>query len=89
MITELNRRRILEYQKQKCRRNIDFHAKNVALQSIVSLLCVVGGTYAGQRRSIMAPLVLAPMAAVSCSKLATHETKRRRYKEILKSLERN
>ena len=84
-----NRYRVLEIQKARCRDKIKFHTENVILQSLVSLLCVAGGVYAGQKQSIVVPLVLAPMGAASCSKLAEHETKRKRYKEILDGLERN
>ncbi len=89
MIYDLDRRRIIEHQKAKCREKISFHTQNVVLQCIVSFLCVVGGTYAGQKKSIAVPLILAPTAAASCSKLTEHEAKRRRYKEILKGLERS
>ena len=89
MINDLNTCRIIEHQKAKCREKIEFHTKNVILQSMVSFLCVCGGFYAGTKRSIVVPLVLAPGAVASCSKLTEHETKRRRYKEILNELERN
>jgi Na+/H+ antiporter NhaD/arsenite permease-like protein len=85
----LEQKRIVERQKQRCREKIDFHKKNVILQSMVSLMCVAGGIYAAQKKSIAVPLVLAPMAGASISKLASHETKRQRYKEILNELERN
>jgi len=80
---------IIEHQKARCREKIDFHTRNVILQSMVSFFCVVGGVYAGQKKSIVAPLVWAPVVAVSCSKLVKHETKRQRYKEILDGLERS
>ncbi|MGN0919787.1 MAG: hypothetical protein ACI4OR_03410 [Alphaproteobacteria bacterium] len=82
------RYRVREIQKARCRQKIEFHTKNVLLQSMVSFLCVAGGIYAGSKKSIAVPLVLAPTASASCSKLATHETKRRHYKEILGELER-
>ena len=88
-ILDQNRRRILEIQKARCRNKIKFHTENLILQSIVSFLCVAGGIYAGQKRSVLVPLVLAPTAAASCSKLATHTTKRMRWKDILDGLERN
>ncbi len=83
-----DRHRVLEIQKARCRSKIRLHTENVILQSLVSLLCVVGGIYAGQKNSIVVPLILAPTGAAACSKLAEHETKRRRYKGILKELER-
>jgi len=89
MVNDLNAYHIIEHQKAKCREKIDFHTKNVILQSMVSFLCVAGGVYAGQKKSILVPLVLASATAASCSKLAEHETKRRRYKEILNELERS
>ena len=79
---------IIERQKAKCREKIDFHTKNVILQSMVCFLCVAGGTYAGQKRNIIVPLVLAPAVAASCKELAKHESSRQRYTKILKSLER-
>ena len=85
--SEREKYRIFEIQKTRCHNKIEFHAKNVILQSIVSFLCIAGGIYAGQKRSILVPLVLAPSAAASLSKLTTHEIKRRRYKDILRSLE--
>lgn len=85
----LEQKRIIERQKQRCREKIEFHKKNVILQSMVSLICVTGGIYAGQKKSTAVPLVLAPMAGASMSTLAKHETKRQRYKEILNELERN
>ena len=78
-----------EYQKACCRERISFHKKNVILQTGVSLLCIIWGLYAAQRSSILVPLVIAPSAAMSLSKLANHETKRRQYKAQLKKLERN
>ena len=83
------RRRVLEIQKNRCRSKISFHAQNVVLQALVSVLCVTGGMYAAQKRSIIVPLVAAPSAACSLSKLVVHETKRRRFKEILGDLERS
>ena len=79
---------IIKHQKARCRRKIEFHAKNVLLQSVISFLCVTGGIYAGQKRSIVVPMVLAPTLTTSCSKLAKHETKRQHYKELLKELEK-
>ncbi len=87
--SEWNRYRILEIQKARCRNKIKFHTENLILQSIISFLCVAGGIYAGQKRSVWVPLVLAPTAAASCSKLATHTAKRMRWKDILNDLERN
>ena len=88
-LLERERYRTLEIQKARCREKIRLHTENVILQSIISFLCVAGGIYAGQKQSIVVPLVLALTAAASCSKLTEHETKRRRYKEILNRLERN
>lgn len=85
----LEQKRIIERQKQRCRERMEFHRKNVILQSMISLMCVAGGIYAGQKKNIVVPLVLAPMAGASMSTLAKHETKRQRYKEILNGLERN
>lgn len=84
-----NRHKILEIQKARCREKMGFHKRNVITQSIISLMCLSAGVYAGYKRSILVPLVLAPMASASCSTLAKHETKRQRYKEILNGLERN
>ena len=84
MITDYH---IIEHQKARLRARIDLHKKNVILQSVVSFLCVAGGIYAGQKRSLLVPLVIAPCAATSFSKLAQHESKRRRHKEILDELE--
>ena len=80
---------IIECRKAKCREKIDFHVKNVVLQSIVTLMCVVGGTYAGQKQSIIVPLILAPTATESIKRLTKHEAKRRKYQKLLKRLERN
>ena len=85
----INDYHIIEHQKAKCRENIDFHTRRVILQSFVSLFFVSAGLHYAQKRSIIVPLVAAPSAAVSLSKLAEHETKRRRYREILNDLERN
>lgn len=82
------RRRIIEQQKERCRKEIRFHKQNVILQGIISFLCVAGSIYAGQKRSILVPLVLAPMAAASCSNLAKHEATRRHRQKILEELER-
>lgn len=82
------RRRIIEQQKERCRKEIQFHKQNVILQGIISFLCVAGGIYAGQKRSILVPLVLAPTAAASCSNLAKHEAIRRHRQKILEELER-
>ena len=88
MFTECDRRRVVERQKAIYRKKIEFHKKNVILQSMVTILCVTGGIYAGQKRSIAVPLVLAPMASASFSKLAKHESKRRYYQETLNELEK-
>lgn len=85
---DVEKRRIIEHQKAMCRSKIEFHTKNVILQSMVSFLCVTGAFYASQKRNIIVPLVLAPSAACSISKGVTHETKRRYYKKRLNSLER-
>ena len=82
------RRRIIEQQKERCREEIRFHKKNVILQSVISFLCVAGGICAGQKRSVLVPLVLAPMVATSCSNLAKHEATRRHRQKILEELER-
>jgi|GEM_PF-6796374 len=84
----LEQKRIIERQKQRCRERMEFHRKNVILQSMISLMYVTGGIYAAQKKSIAGPLVLAPMAGASISTLTKHETKRQRYKEILNELER-
>lgn len=88
MFSDYDRRRIIEHKKAVCREKIDFHKKNVILQSIITFLCVAGGTYAGQRKSIVVPLILAPMAGTSFSKFAKHESKRQYYKKTLEELER-
>lgn len=80
---------IIEYQKRHCRERIVHHTRNVVLQSMVSLMCLVYGTWEGQKNSVVVPLVVAPSAACSLSKLTEHETKRRYYKKILKNLEKN
>ena len=89
MINNLEERHIIERQKAECRERIDFHTKNVVLQSFVSLFFVSAGLHYAQKRSVVVPLVAAPSAACSLSKLAKHETKRRRYKEILECMERD
>jgi len=78
-----------EYQKANCHEKIAFHTKNVALQSVVSFLCIVAGLYAAQRQSVLVPFILAPSAALSLSKLSNHAASRRHYKNQLKQLERN
>ena len=78
---------VIEYQKNRCREKIAHHTQNVVLQSFVSLFFVAAGLHYAQKKNIVVPLVAAPFAACSLSKLATHETKRRRYKEILEGLE--
>lgn len=89
MFMDLERRRIIECQKAKCREKIDFHTKNVILQSIVSLLCVTSGFYAGTKKSIVVPLVIYPAASVSILKLTEHEAKRKKYQKLLNRLERS
>lgn len=89
IVMDWKRRRILEIHKARCREKIDFHTKKVVLQSLISLMCVSGGIYAGQKRSIVVPLILAPMLTASCSNLAKHEAKRHHYKEVLEGLERS
>ena len=84
-----DRYRVLEIQKARCRNKIEHHTRNVILQSVISLMCLAGGIYAGQKKSIIVPLILVPTAAESVKRLSTHETKRRHYKEILNGLERN
>ena len=84
----INDYHIIECQKAKCREKIAHHTRNVVLQSFVSLFFVSAGIHYAQKRSVIVPLVAAPSAACSLSKLTTHEIKRRRYKEILEGLER-
>ena len=88
MFPDYDRRRVIERKKAVCREKISFHTQNVVLQSMITFLCVAGGTYAGQKRSILVPLVLAPTAATSFSKFAKHESKRQYYKRTLEELER-
>ena len=78
-----------EHQKTLCHEKIAFHRQNVCLQSAVSILCILWGLHAAQRQSILVPLIAAPSAAASLTKLVTHETKRRQYKNQLKELENN
>ena len=85
MITDYH---IIEHKKAECREKIRFHTQNVILQSIISLMCIVGGTYAGQKKSIWVQLVLAPTAVESVSRLTKHESKRRQYKKTLTELEK-
>jgi len=77
-----------EHQKACCRERVEFHKRGMILQAVVSLLCVAWALDAAPKRSILVPLVLAPSAAASLSKLAYHESKRRQYKAQLKKLER-
>ena len=88
MSTMINDYHIIERQKAKCREKIDFHTRNVILQSMISLMCVAGGVYAGTKKSIVVPLVLAPAVSASCTELAKHESKRQRYQKILNQLEK-
>ena len=88
MILDLDRRRIIERQKARCHEKVDFHARNVVLQSFVSLFFVSAGLHYAQKNSVIVPLIAAPSAAVSLSKLTTHEIKRRRYTKILNELEK-
>ena len=69
--------------KAYCQTRLGFHKKNVALQAVISFLCIVGGLYAAEKKSALVPLVLAPSAAVSLSKLDYHNSKRRFYKKYL------
>ena len=57
----VNSYHIDKYQQAYCRDRMSFHAKNVALQAVVSLLLIIGSLYAAQRRSAWAPLILAPL----------------------------
>ena len=89
MITDLDKRRIIERQKAECREKIAFHTRNVVLQSMISCMCLIGGASAGYKKSIWVPLVIAPAASESVSKFSEHESKRRRYTKILNNLERS
>ena len=89
MHTMLNDSHILEHQKAYLRQKIQFHKKNVLLQSALSALFIFGGIRAGQRKSVLLPLVFAPSAALAVTKLEHHEKQRRQYKKQLKNLERN
>ena len=87
--TDWERYHFREIKKARCREKIAHHTRNVVLQSFVSLFFVSAGLHYAQKRSVVVPLAAAPSAACSLSKLATHETKRRRYKEVLNKLERS
>ncbi len=80
--------RVREHQKAYCRERMKFHKENVILQGILSFLFVFGALHAGQKQSILVPLILAPSAAASLSKLAQHESQRRSYKKQLAALEK-
>ena len=84
----INDYHIIERQKAKCREQIEFHTRNVLLQSMVTFMCVAGGFYAGTKKSIVVPLLAYPMASASIFKLTEHESKRQRYTKILKRLEK-
>ena len=88
MIIELERRRMIERQKARCREKIEFHTQNVILQSFVSLFFISAGLHYAQK-NVVVPLVAAPSATYSLSKLTAHETRRKYYKKILKGLERD
>ena len=88
MITDLDKYKIIERRKAECREKIEFHTKNVILQSMISLMCLMGGTYAGNKKSIWVPLIIAPIAGASISNLSKHESKRQAYIKVLKKLEK-
>ena len=88
-MVNLREKKINEHQKNRCRRNIKLHTKNILLQSMVFLLCVVGGTYAIQKRKIPVSLVFTPFGAFSCLKLAKNKIKQNYWKNLLKDLERS
>ena len=89
MMYEYDKRRIIERKKIQYREKLEFHTKNVILQAMVSLCCVTCGVYAGQRKNIIVPLVLAPMVSESVKTLTKHETERQRCKKVLNKLERS
>ena len=89
MTMDLKKRRIVEHQKAECREKIGFHTRNVVLQGFVSFFFISAGLFYAEKKSIMVPLVIAPSAACSLSKLATHETKRKYYKKTLHTFEKN
>ena len=80
---------ILEHQKAYLRQKIQFHKKNVLLQSALATLFIFSGIQTGQRKSVLLPLVFAPSAALAVTKLKHHEKQRRQYKKQLNNLERN
>ena len=84
----IERMKIIEHQKTKCRRAIEQHTRNVVLQSLVSFVCIAGGMYGAHKKNIVIPLIAAPSSAHSLSSLMISEAKRRRYKDILENLER-
>ncbi len=84
----LNDSHILEHQKAYLEQKIQFHKKNVLLQGALSSLFIFGGIQAGQRKSVLVPLILAPSAVASVSKLGRHITQYQDFKKQLKNLER-
>ena len=78
-----------EHQKALLHEKIEFHKKNVILQSLISLLLVTGGIYASQRKSAWLPIVIFPSMVASISKLEKHATQRHQCKQLLRYLERN
>ena len=88
MTKRLTNKEVIEYQKARCRDNIEFHKKDVMLLGFVSFIFVTCGFIYAQKKNVRVPLVSAPCAAYSLSKLKKSEIKRRHWKEILHGLER-
>ena len=85
----LKQRREIEGRKAAYHRQIDFHTKNVILQSVVSFLFIVAAIFYARKQDPLAPFVMVPSATLSLKKLESSETKRRHYKKMLENLERN
>ena len=85
---DIKKHRLAECKKVGYNQQVEFHKKNVILQSVVSFFLILAGFHFAKKQDPVAPFVIAPSITVSMKKLESSERKRRYYKKMLNDLDR-
>ena len=88
MTNHLESYRLTKHKQAEYQQALSYHTKNVALQTVVSFLWIVGALYAKQKDPALIPFVILPSATVSLRKLGNSQTKRQYYKKMLQNLDK-
>ena len=83
----LKDRSSIRCKKAGCHQQIDFHKKNVIVQTVLSSFFILASIFYAQKKDPMLPFFLIPSATISLKKLIDHKKKLTRFQKELVSLE--